>query len=403
MKKKKLLLLGGSAQQVPAIERAREEGYTTILIDYLPENPGQYVADRWYPGSTTDIETVYSIAKEEAVDGILAYASDPAAIPAAVVSERLGLPTNPADSVKILGEKHRFRKFLKDNGFNTPNFISFPKEQISETKKEEIGRLKFPLVIKPTDSSGSKGISVIRDKNGLDEAIEYALNYSRNGQLIAEEFIFRSHPEIIGGDILVIDGEIKILGLMTAIRGDDGVSVIPIGESFPDNLNPEIREKIKEELNRLLTILKIRNGEFNIEIMIGENNGVYFLEVGPRAGGNMIPIQLSDVFSADLIRANVKIAMGEKTEIKSKENPGNFVTYVLHSRKEGVFEGVKMEQGLKKYLYREVLYKKPGEKIEKFDGAGKAVGILFFHFPEAIDLKKLENKISVITVNPSDI
>ena len=117
MKQKKILLLGGSAQQLVAIRAAKDLGYYTIVCDYLPDNPGQYEADKFYGASTTDVEAVYEIAKNEQVYGILAYASDPAALPAAIVAERLGLPTNPAKSVEILGLKHSWRQFLSDNNF----------------------------------------------------------------------------------------------------------------------------------------------------------------------------------------------------------------------------------------------------------------------------------------------
>ena len=114
---RKILLLGGSAQQLVAIEKAKSLGYYTVLCDYLLDNPGQYIADKYYPVSTTDCESLYSIAKNEQVEGILAYASDPAALPAAIVAEKLNLPTNPVESVKILGLKHHWRNFLKDNNF----------------------------------------------------------------------------------------------------------------------------------------------------------------------------------------------------------------------------------------------------------------------------------------------
>ena len=109
---KKILLLGGSAQQVPVIEKAKQLGYYTILCDYLPDNPGQYVADKFYPVSTTDKEPVLEIAEREQVNGVLAYASDPAAPTAAYVAEKMGLPGNPYQSVEILCNKDRFRKFL---------------------------------------------------------------------------------------------------------------------------------------------------------------------------------------------------------------------------------------------------------------------------------------------------
>ena len=115
---KKLLLLGGSAQQVIAIETAKKLGCYTVLCDYLTDNPGQYHADRFYLVSTTDKEAVLDVAKKEKIDGILAYASDPAAPTSAYVAEKLGLPGNPYDSVEILCNKDRFRKFLAENGFS---------------------------------------------------------------------------------------------------------------------------------------------------------------------------------------------------------------------------------------------------------------------------------------------
>lgn len=227
---KKILMLGGSAQQVPAIQAAKDMWYYTVLIDYLPDNPGQYVADKWYQESTTDVETVYRIAKEEKVNGILPYASDPAALPAAIVAERLGLPTNPAKSVEILGVKHKFRKFLQKNGFPCPkNYTFSPKEDI-ENVKENISAFEFPIVIKPTDSSGSKGVSFLKDKVGLEEAIRHADKYSRNKILISEEFIERGFPSVIGGDIFVKDGKIVLFGDMACLRGDNGKSLIPIRE-----------------------------------------------------------------------------------------------------------------------------------------------------------------------------
>ena len=105
---KKILLLGGSAQQVIAIETAKKLGYYTVLCDFLTDNPGQYVADKFYLVSTTDMDAVLDVAQKEKVDGVLAYASDPAAPTAAYVAEKLGLPGSPYKSIKLIdcyGEK----------------------------------------------------------------------------------------------------------------------------------------------------------------------------------------------------------------------------------------------------------------------------------------------------------
>ena len=110
---KKLLMLGGSMQQIPAIKAAKEMGHYVITCDYLPENPGHKFADEYYNVSTTDKEAVLKLAKELKIDGIVAYASDPAAPTAAYVSENLGIPGNPYESVAMLTEKDKFRDFLE--------------------------------------------------------------------------------------------------------------------------------------------------------------------------------------------------------------------------------------------------------------------------------------------------
>lgn len=380
---KKILLLGGSAQQVVAIRAAKELGLHTVLCDYLPDNPGQYEADVFYQVSTTDVDAVYEVAKKEHVDGILAYASDPAALPAAIVCERLGLPTNPAKSVEVLGLKHPWREFLKNNGFACPKAVSFHSSIGTEEFKELVQAFKFPIVIKPTDSSGSKGVTVLNDLNHLDTAIQWADSYSRNKVLIVEEYISRGFPHVIGGDIFVWNGKIVLYGEMACLRDLQNSPLIPIGKKKPSGLTPLQAERVHAELQRVIASLDIRFGQMNIEILLDEDDNVHFLELGPRAGGNMIPVQLSDAFGVDLIKANVQAAMGMepdflKAPFAAKE--GCFMHYVLHSYKDGSFAGVTYDERLQPNIYREVIYKKEGDVVESFDGAGKAVGIIFLHF-----------------------
>ncbi len=383
MKQKKILLLGGSAQQVVAIKTAKELGYYTVLCDYLPDNPGQYVADKYYNASTTDVEAVYRIAKNEEVEGILAYASDPAALPAAIVAERLGLPTNPAKSVEILGLKYPWRQFLQKNGFACPKNLSFQPDTPVEEIKTDANDFTFPLVVKPTDSSGSKGVTMLECWEGLEKAIAWADSYSRNKVLLIEEYIQRGFPSVVGGDIFVWDGKVVLYGEMECLRDTLRSPLIPIGKKKPLCASNKQKANIYAELQRIVTALNIRFGELNIEIILDKNDQVHFLELGPRAGGNMIPIQLSDAFGIDLVRANVQAAMGERPDfldqpVKAKE--GCFMHYVLHSYEAGTFKGVEIDESISKHVYRQVLYKKEGDPVEVFDGAGKALGIIFLHF-----------------------
>ena len=363
------------------------------MIDFLLDNPGKDIADVWYPESTTDIESVYRIAKKEGVSGILAYASDPAALPAAIVCEKLGLPTNPSKSVEILGVKHKFREFLQQNGFACPKHRSFSKDISIEDLKAKISEFKFPIVVKPTDSSGSKGVSFLKDVSEIPQALPHAKDYSRNGILIVEEFIERGFSDVIGGDIFIQDGKIILYGDMACIRGDKGKSLIPIGEKLPNGLNKRQRSNLHKELDRLVKLLNIKFGELNIEVIIDQEDQPHFLEVGPRAGGNMIPLQLSDAYNIDLLEANVLTAMGERVNLNFDNPTHAYATYVLHSKEEGNLKEIKIDDSINKYVYRIVLYKKIGDKIEKFDGAGKAIGIIFMEFPDYMTLNFIQSSL----------
>lgn len=391
MTQKKILLLGGSAQQVIAIKTAKELGYYTVLCDYLPDNPGQYVADKYYNASTTDVEAVYQIAKDEQVGGILAYASDPAALPAAIVAERLGLPANPVKSVEVLGLKYPWRQFLHNNGFACPKFYSFHSDSTLEEVKENAKDFTFPVVVKPTDSSGSKGVTMLESWDGLEQAIAWADSYSRNKVLLVEEYIQRGFPSVIGGDIFVWEGKVVLYGEMECLRDLVHSPLIPIGEMLPAGINTSQRNNIYKELQNIVTALGIRFGELNIEIILDKNDNIHFLELGPRAGGNMIPIQLSDAYGIDLVKANVQAAMGKKPEFLEqpvKSLPGCYMHYVLHSYEAGTFKGVEIDESIAKNVYRQVIYKHEGAHVEVFDGAGKALGIIFLHFDT---IEQMEN------------
>ena len=183
---KKILLLGGSAQQVVAIETAKKLGYYTVLCDYLTDNPGQYVADKFYLVSTTDKGAILEVAQKEKVDGVLAYASDPAAPTAAYVGEKLKLPTNPYSAVEILCNKDRFRAFLHDHGFNAPISMGY---QTVEDAALDTSRFRLPVIIKPVDSSGSKGATVLHSWDNVNDALKFAFSFSRAHRVIVEEYI----------------------------------------------------------------------------------------------------------------------------------------------------------------------------------------------------------------------
>ena len=185
---KKVLMLGGSLYQVYAIKEAVRLGYYVITCDYLPDNPGHKFAHEYYNVSTTDKEAVLALAQRLQVDGVVAYASDPAAPTAAYVCEKMGLPTSPYKSVEILSKKDLFRQYLAEHGFNVPKAQGF---RSYEEALAVIDTFRLPVMVKPVDSSGSKGINKMTDKAQLKEFVEDALSYSRDKRFLIEEFIVK--------------------------------------------------------------------------------------------------------------------------------------------------------------------------------------------------------------------
>lgn len=376
---KTLLLLGGSAQQVVAIDTAKKLGYRTILCDYLPDNPGQYHADKFYLTSTTDMEAVLEIARKERIHGIVAYASDPAAPTAAYVAEKLELPGIPYASARTLCNKDLFRVFLTRVGLNAPQACGYSD---SETAMAELDKFRLPVIIKPVDSSGSKGATVLRSWDGIVEALEFAFSFSRSHRIIVEEFIEKKHPYLIGGDIFVLDGQIVMWGLMNCHRDSRVNPLVPVGKSYPPDLEEKDLNAVKKTLQTMVDALQIRCGAMNVEIVVDKNGRVWPIDVGPRNGGNMIPELLGYIFGVDVVELTVKAAMGEPIALTCQEGTPYYATHNLHSNKNGVFEEVVFAAEIEPFIIRKSIYKKPGDNVEYFDNAAKALGIVFFKFSE---------------------
>lgn len=378
MKKKKLLLLGGSAQQIVAIEKAKSLGYDTVLCDYLPDNPGQRFADRFYLVSTTDRDAILQVANQEQVDGVIAYASDPAAPTAAYVAEQLQLPTNPFWAVDILCNKGKFRKFLREHGFAVP--MSLDVDNIQQAQ-ENLQKLRFPIIIKPVDSSGSKGVTVLSTSEGVEQAVRDALEFSRCGHVVLEEYVEKSHKYLIGGDLFVKDGRVCLWGLLNCHRDTRVNPLVPVGKSYPLQLEGQDLEKVRETLQRLIALLEFRNGAMNVELIVDARHQPYLIDVGPRNGGNMIPDLLDLIYGVDVIEASVQAAMGNPISMDPIPSGEIWATHNLHSRWDGNFENIIFDSRLERYIVRKCIYKKPGDPVRYFDNASKALGIIFMKFP----------------------
>ncbi len=377
---KKILLLGGSAQQVIAIETAKRKGLYTVLCDYLPDNPGQYVADKFYQVSTTDKEAVLEVAKHENVDGVLAYASDPAAPTAAYVAEKMGLPGNPYESVEILCNKDKFRRFLGENGFCTPKAKGYVDLLEAESDVKN-GVFKLPIIVKPVDSSGSKGVSRIDANDEVRNKLEYAMSFSRGKRIIVEEFV-EKYGYQIAGDALSVDGELVFRYFANDHFNPKCVNpFVPISASFPYNMPDAVKDKVHAEIQRLIRLLHMGTCTYNLDMRIDKAYNVYLMEIAPRDGGNYIPQIIKYATGEDLVEYSIKAAMGEPIKKDGFGKPqGYYAYFAVHSLTDGVLDRIEYRSDVKDMiLENHVIYKK-GNRIKAFTGANTTLGCLLMKF-----------------------
>lgn len=379
---KRVLMLGGSIYQTYAIKAAREMGYYVITCDYLPDNPGHKYAHEYHNVSTTDKEAVLALARELKVDAIVAYASDPAAPTAAYVSEKLGLPTSPYKSVEILSKKHLFRQYLTEHGFNVPKANSYT---TYEEAAKDIDSFKLPVMVKPVDSSGSKGINKLTDKLQLKAYFEDALSYSRDKIVLIEEFIVKAGPQI-SGDAFSVDGK-----LVFHCLGNEFYSTkvdkdfAPLGECWPTVMPQEVIDTLAADLQRLITSLGMKSNAYNVEAIYGEDGKVYILELGARSGGSLIPQITALATGVDMVPYVIKAALGEDcSDLKMASVKGFWSNYMAHANETGKYAGIEYDETFKQNnLVDFVTDIKEGDPVHKYRDAQDCVGELLLKYDSA--------------------
>jgi len=375
MKQKRVLFLGGAYAQIPIIREAKNRGWYIITCDYLPDNPGHQLADEYYNVSTTDTEKVLELAKKIKSDFVVAYASDPAAPVAAYVSEKLGLLGNSYDSVRLLSEKDLFRDFLSKNGFNTPKSVSIKENNIDF---EKISELQFPVIVKPTDSSGSKGVSKVENINDIQQSIQYALSFSRKEKVIIEEFIDNDIADI-HGDGFVVDGKLVFSCLGDHIYNGKVNPFNPTGTTWPAKQPKKIIKEIEKEVAKVIQLSSFTNGPINIEARINHQGKYFIMEIGPRNGGHFVPQAIQYATGFNMVKAYLDLLDGKKIDSNYSEiKPSSY--FALHSDKDGILNSVDINEKLKPFIKEFHQYIQPGQPVKSFQGANAAIGILLLTF-----------------------
>lgn len=375
---KKIMLLGGIHYLLPVIKAAHEQGYYVITADYLLDNIAHKYSDEYVDVSITDKEAVLKAAQEHQIDGIISFGVDPGVVAAAYVQEKMGLPSmGPYESVVILQNKDLFRAFLQEHGFNSPKSKGY--STIDDALKDT-DWLTWPMIVKPTDSAGSKGVTRVDSISEYEAAVNYAFDKSIKGHIIVEQYL-----EKVGcssdTDSFLLDGKFRFVSF-NAQRFDTNAAnpYAPSAYTWPSTF-PEHEAYLTAELQRLMDLLHMQTSVFNIETRIVSDGKPYIMECTPRGGGNRLCEMLHYTTGVDMITAQVRAAVGDTVgDIEQKPYNGHWAEVILHAPKAGKFVGLEIASSLKAQVIERDLWVKKGDMVEAFHGANDAIGTLVLSF-----------------------
>lgn len=404
MHQKKLLLLGGLRYLIPVIQKAKDLGIYTVTCDYLPNNIAHQYSDEFHNISILDKEAVLKLAKGLSIDGILSFAVDPGVLTAAYVAEKLNLPfAGSYEAVSILQNKAKFREFLSKNNFNVPKAKGFTSV---EKASDNIDSFSLPVIVKPVDSAGSKGVSKINSKEELVDKINYALSFSPKKEFIIEDFIEQKGFSS-DSDSFSVDGKLVYCSFSNQ-RFDKKAEnpYTPSAYSWPSSITAENQVYLKSELQRLIDLLDLKTSVYNIEVRVDKNDKPYIMEVSPRGGGNRLSEMLKLATGTDLIENTVRAAVGLPT-LEFPENiiyDGHWAEQILFAPHAGTFQEIKLDSGFKeKYVHELDLWVKKGDQVEGFSAANHAIGTLVMRFKTMeelnFNLQNINQFLNIIITN----
>ncbi|MBP3255075.1 MAG: ATP-grasp domain-containing protein [Clostridia bacterium] len=311
---KKIAIIGASELQNPLILKAKELGYETHVFAWQDGSIGETTADYFYPISIVEKEEILKKCKEIGIDCIATIASDLATVAVNYVAKEMGLPGNTIECNKKSTNKYEMRKALLANGVPTIKFTEVESSNEIEKTKE----MTYPLIVKPTDRSGSRAITKIYKEKELKEAIDRAIENSFEKKAIVEEYI--DGPEY-SAEGITYNGVHKFLTI-TKKYTTGAPNFIETGHVEPAGLTNEMEEKVYKELEKALTALEITNSATHSEFKITSNGEVRVIEIGARMGGDCIGSDLVQISTGyDFIKMVIDVASGVEPEFKVITEP----------------------------------------------------------------------------------
>lgn len=369
---KKILIIGAGMLQAYVIQRAKDLGYYVIAVDMDPNAPGFQYADEYKVINIVDKESCLKYAIEKDIDGVLTAATDYGVLTTSFIAEKIGLKGLDYAVAKVIKNKYEVRKAMAENKVDdTPQFFEVKsEEELNEIQND----IKFPVIVKPADGSGSKGVSRVDNKMELFEKCKEALRQSLSNKVLIETFIVGQE---YGVESFVYDGKINVLGIMKKHMTKPPYYA-ELGHTMPAGISDNLKEKIQKVVTNTISALNINFGSVNMDLLVTSDEKVSIVDIGCRMGGNLIgshiiPYATGIEYMENMIRA----ALGEKAEFEPKFEK-NIATRLLALTPGKVkelpyFEKYKDDERIK-YIFCKL---KEGDNISEYknnlDGCGYVV------------------------------
>lgn len=331
---KKLAIIGASYLQLPLIRRAKEMGIETHVFAWKANDEGEKEADHFYPISIVEKDEILSVCREIGVDGITSIASDLASVTVNYVAEKMGLTGNGIESSFLSSNKHAMRMCFERN--HDPS----PRSRVYE-ENMDLSDLSLPLIIKPSDRSGSRGITKIEDLSQIEKAVNYAREESFLGEVLVEEFVEGDEFSV---ESISYEGHHTMLAITRKFT-TGSPSFIEVGHmepAFPEE--SEICERIRQITYHALDSLQIRYGASHTELKIDAVGNTKIIEIGGRMGGDLIGSSLVRLSTGvDFVQAVIDVALGQKPDLTMGKSRTSAIKYFFDERDLELYRRVKCE------------------------------------------------------------
>lgn len=392
---KKIVILGGGINQLPLIIAAKDLGYYVVLCDFRDNVEGIGLSNIHYQIDTLNYDEVAEVCRHEAPDGIISN-SEPAMPIVAAISEDFGFVGNSRESIQTFISKSRFRSLQKRLGCFAPDYYEISTE---EELWDSIDELKYPIIIKPAQCSGSRGSRRIDgfDKDLIHNVFSDCLRYTFNGKVLVEEFVEMPSLTTIEGDVFLHNGKILYDGLFSTTRAE-WASMVPMTYTAPAVIDPLQQAKIISALDKVFRASGIRHGEYNIEGYFNADGEFFIIEINVRQGGHEIPFLIKDFTGMDYTRLLVSTSVGDDSywekEMESKPVYRNIIKQTTFSQFNGKYDGLFVDPLIEGNVYRIIENKKKGEMVEQCVDGQSLVAIVDLEFQRREEQLRVYDKMN---------